>query len=83
MHCLQCVLIHRVYRGRCSCSETKEAAIRLLLSEKEWFLTTKYKRLERWFIGTTAFHNQHHLNERQNFGFYTSIRDRLFGTYKH
>jgi sterol desaturase/sphingolipid hydroxylase (fatty acid hydroxylase superfamily) len=34
------------------------------------------------FIGTTRFHNQHHLDESKNFGFYTSIWDRVFGTYK-
>lgn len=37
---------------------------------------------EKVFLGTTEFHNQHHLNEQRNFGFYTSIWDRLFGTYK-
>lgn len=35
-----------------------------------------------FFVGTTRFHNQHHLDESKNFGFYTSIWDRLFGTYK-
>lgn len=34
------------------------------------------------FVGTTRFHNQHHLDETKNFGFYTSIWDRLFRTYK-
>ncbi|WP_255555237.1 sterol desaturase family protein [Flavobacterium sp. NKUCC04_CG] len=34
------------------------------------------------FLGTTKFHNQHHQYESRNFGFYTSIWDRLFGTYK-
>lgn len=37
---------------------------------------------DRIFVGTTRFHNQHHLDETKNFGFYTSIWDRLFGTYK-
>ncbi len=37
---------------------------------------------DRLFVGTTRFHNQHHLDESKNFGFYTSIWDRLFGTYK-
>lgn len=37
---------------------------------------------DRFFVGTTRFHNQHHLNESKNFGFYTSIWDRLFGTYR-
>lgn len=33
-------------------------------------------------IGTTQFHNEHHLVEDKNFGFYTSIWDRLFKTYQ-
>ncbi|MEG0927298.1 sterol desaturase family protein [Chryseobacterium sp.] len=37
---------------------------------------------DKFFVGTTRFHNQHHLEETKNFGFYTSIWDRLFGTYK-
>lgn len=37
---------------------------------------------EHLFLGTTKFHNQHHLNEKRNFGFYTSVWDRAFGTYK-
>lgn len=37
---------------------------------------------DKLFVGTTRFHNQHHLDETKNFGFYTSIWDRLFGTYK-
>ncbi|QWT87353.1 sterol desaturase family protein [Chryseobacterium sp. PCH239] len=37
---------------------------------------------DRFFVGTTRFHNQHHLDESKNFGFYTSIWDRLFRTYK-
>lgn len=40
------------------------------------------KWTEQLFLGTTKFHNQHHLNEQSNFGFYTSIWDRIFGTYK-
>ncbi|WP_407485570.1 sterol desaturase family protein [Elizabethkingia miricola] len=40
-------------------------------------------RFDRLGIGTTRFHNLHHLDERKNFGFYTSIWDRLFGTYKN
>lgn len=35
-----------------------------------------------FFVGTTKFHNKHHLDESKNFGFYTSIWDRLFGTYR-
>ena len=37
---------------------------------------------DRFFVGTSKFHNLHHLDEHKNFGFYTSIWDRLFGTYK-
>ncbi|MDQ0781245.1 sterol desaturase family protein [Chryseobacterium sp. W4I1] len=37
---------------------------------------------DRFFVGTTRFHNQHHLDESKNFGFYTSLWDRLFGTYR-
>ncbi|QIY90258.1 sterol desaturase family protein [Chryseobacterium gallinarum] len=37
---------------------------------------------DRIFVGTTRFHNQHHVDETKNFGFYTSIWDRLFGTYR-
>ncbi|WP_284464152.1 sterol desaturase family protein [Chryseobacterium sp.] len=37
---------------------------------------------DKFFVGTTRFHNQHHLEETKNFGFYTSIWDRLFRTYK-
>lgn len=37
---------------------------------------------DRLLVGTTRFHNQHHLDESKNFGFYTSIWDRVFGTYK-
>lgn len=37
---------------------------------------------DRFFVGTTRFHNQHHLDGRKNFGFYTSVWDRLFGTYR-
>lgn len=37
---------------------------------------------DRFFVGTTRFHNQHHQDESKNFGFYTSIWDRVFGTYK-
>ncbi len=40
------------------------------------------KWTEKLFLGTTKFHNQHHLDEQRNFGFYTSIWDRIFRTYK-
>jgi sterol desaturase/sphingolipid hydroxylase (fatty acid hydroxylase superfamily) len=39
-------------------------------------------KFNTYFVGTTQFHNQHHVDETKNFGFYTSIWDRLFGTYK-
>ena len=32
------------------------------------------------FLGTSTFHAQHHADPRHNFGFYTVIWDRLFGT---
>jgi sterol desaturase/sphingolipid hydroxylase (fatty acid hydroxylase superfamily) len=32
------------------------------------------------YIGTSTFHHQHHRDIHHNFGFYTSIWDRLFGT---
>lgn len=34
------------------------------------------------YLGTSSFHHQHHLNINHNFGFYTNIWDKLFGTYK-
>jgi sterol desaturase/sphingolipid hydroxylase (fatty acid hydroxylase superfamily) len=38
----------------------------------------------RWIlvrqIGTSTFHAEHHLQPRTNYGFYTVIWDRLFGT---
>ncbi len=34
------------------------------------------------YIGTSTFHHHHHKDEHVNFGFYTSIWDRLFGTIK-
>ncbi|MBB6498050.1 sterol desaturase family protein [Pedobacter cryoconitis] len=34
------------------------------------------------YLGTSTFHHNHHQQERYNFGFYTSLWDRLFGTYK-
>lgn len=37
---------------------------------------------DHFLVGTTRFHNQHHLDESKNFGFYTSIWDRVFGTYQ-
>lgn len=33
------------------------------------------------YIGSSGFHFQHHQNDQSNFGFYTSIWDRLFGTF--
>lgn len=34
------------------------------------------------YLGTSTFHHHHHQHEQYNFGFYTSLWDRLFGTYK-
>lgn len=34
------------------------------------------------YIGTSTFHHHHHRDIQYNFGFYTSIWDRLLGTYK-
>ncbi|WP_312306060.1 sterol desaturase family protein [Chryseobacterium sp.] len=45
---------------------------------REFFPTS----FDRFFVGTTRFHNLHHQDETKNFGFYTSLWDRLFGTYK-
>lgn len=39
-------------------------------------------QFDRFFVGTTRFHNLHHQDETKNFGFYTSIWDRLFRTYR-
>ncbi len=39
-------------------------------------------RTELMGIGTTQFHNKHHLYENKNFGFYTNIWDRIFNTYE-
>ena len=36
--------------------------------------------LLRW-LGSSGFHFEHHQDDRHNFGFYTSIWDRLFGTF--
>lgn len=35
------------------------------------------------YLGTSTFHHNHHEDVQYNFGFYTSIWDRLFGTHKH
>lgn len=44
------------------------------------------ERIRIWplvkYIGTSSFHHGHHLDIRCNFGFYTNIWDRLFGTWK-
>ena len=34
------------------------------------------------WLGTASFHNTHHLKPHANFGFYTTIWDRLFHTHK-
>lgn len=33
------------------------------------------------YVGSSGFHYQHHQDDSHNFGFYTSIWDRLFGTF--
>ena len=33
-----------------------------------------------WLVGDTEFHHKHHQQHRGNYGFYTGIWDRLFGT---
>lgn len=33
------------------------------------------------YLGTSTFHHHHHQHLQHNFGFYTSIWDRIFGTY--
>jgi sterol desaturase/sphingolipid hydroxylase (fatty acid hydroxylase superfamily) len=33
------------------------------------------------YMGSSGFHFEHHQNDQRNFGFYTSIWDRLFGTF--
>lgn len=37
-------------------------------------------RILRWMVGDTEFHHRHHDTKNGNYGFYTSIWDRLFGT---
>ncbi|WP_255501715.1 sterol desaturase family protein [Olivibacter sp. SDN3] len=34
------------------------------------------------YLGTSTFHHKHHEDMNHNFGFYTSIWDRIFGTYR-
>lgn len=34
------------------------------------------------YLGTSTFHHHHHQDVKYNFGFYTSIWDRLFNTYR-
>ncbi|OOQ59000.1 sterol desaturase family protein [Mucilaginibacter pedocola] len=34
------------------------------------------------YLGTSSFHHGHHTDIKHNYGFYTSIWDRMFGTYK-
>ncbi len=36
--------------------------------------------LRKSLLGTTIFHNRHHQHPNYNFGFYTSLWDKLFGT---
>lgn len=43
-------------------------------------------RVRNWpaikYLGTSTFHHHHHRDVKHNFGFYTSIWDRLFKTYR-
>lgn len=41
----------------------------------------KHNKYLKWFA-TTSFHRDHHTDEGCNYGFYTSIWDRLFGTWQ-
>lgn len=43
------------------------------------FFPSKSKNIA---IGTSEFHNQHHQHQDKNFGFYSSIWDRIFKTYR-
>lgn len=44
------------------------------------------EKLRQWpvikYLGTSTFHHDHHQDLQHNFGFYTSIWDRLFNTYR-
>lgn len=44
------------------------------------------EKVRQWpvirYLGTSTFHHNHHQDVSYNFGFYTSIWDRLFKTYK-
>lgn len=44
------------------------------------------EKLRQWpvikYLGTSTFHHDHHQDIQHNFGFYTSIWDRLFNTYR-
>ncbi|PSL48904.1 fatty acid hydroxylase family protein [Chitinophaga niastensis] len=43
------------------------------------------EKVRQWpvlrYLGTSTFHHGHHKNEQYNFGFYTSLWDRLFRTF--
>lgn len=45
------------------------------------------EKLRQWpllkYLGTSTFHHTHHRNEQCNFGFYTSIWDRVFHTFNN
>jgi Delta7-sterol 5-desaturase len=41
----------------------------------------KHNKYLKW-LATTSFHRDHHADEDCNYGFYTSIWDRLFGTWQ-
>jgi sterol desaturase/sphingolipid hydroxylase (fatty acid hydroxylase superfamily) len=48
--------------------------------KKDIFPVFWYKNYFTKWISTTKFHNNHHKNESQNFGFYFTIWDKIFKT---
>ncbi len=40
------------------------------------------RQLPVQLLGTSSFHHRHHQDTDHNFGFYTSVWDRLFGTFR-
>lgn len=45
------------------------------------------EKVRQWpvlkYLGTSSFHHAHHRHEQYNFGFYTSIWDRIFRTFRN
>lgn len=48
------------------------------------FNRVRYLSNKGWksWLGTASFHNIHHLTPKANFGFYTTVWDRVFSTYR-